>query len=135
MNSLPVLHLLSEHTLQALLIPSTGKLTFYCQGFNYLFDTYASNNMIFNAVADIMNYQQLQKLSTVDYSQLLWIIDLHWGLLHDKHGLKITFSEAYAHQPERVESSWAKGKSAPPKSAEDTSSHKSFQSGSCSSGA
>lgn len=44
-----------------------GKLTSYCQVVHNLLNNYATDNIIVEANADIMNYKQPQDLNAIDY--------------------------------------------------------------------
>lgn len=85
------------------------KLTSYCQAVRYLLNTYATDDITFEADAHIINYRQLQNFNALDYLQSLWKKALRCGPVYDEYQLKSTCIEALLssiHQSAR--SYWAK---------------------------
>lgn len=60
-----------------------GKWTSYCQLVNYPTNIYATDDIIAEPYVYITDYEELQDLNVVDYSQSLWTQALQCGLLYD----------------------------------------------------
>lgn len=65
-----------------------GKLTIYCQVVNYLLATYAIEDMIAEAEAEIMSFKQPEYVSVVRYLEVLWEKALRCDLVYGEEFLK-----------------------------------------------
>lgn len=61
-----------------------GKLTTHCQVVHYLLTTYATDDLIAEAEADINNFKEPKGISAVRYSKGLWEVALRCGRVTSK---------------------------------------------------
>lgn len=59
-----------------------GCLTSYCEVVNYLLTIYATDDVITEAEADILNFKQTQSMTAMCYSQQLWEKALRCGKVY-----------------------------------------------------
>lgn len=88
-----------------------GTLTPYCQVANYLHETYATDDVITEAEANIMIYKQPGTMSAVPYSATLWEKTLKCGRVYNESKLNGVFIEEL-HQSIRfsMENHWSANK-------------------------
>lgn len=90
------------------------KLTSYCRVVKHLRHTYATDDKIYKADANITNYKQPPNLNIVDYAQLLWTKSVRRSLVYDGYGLEGTFIEGLGSSIwQSMRSNWAKNKGVP----------------------
>lgn len=70
-----------------------GMLISFCQVVSYILSTYATDDIIAEVDADIINYKQPKDLHAVDYSQALWTEALRRGRVYEEYRLKGTSIE------------------------------------------